>query len=276
MIKINGQVFGNETFKNNEAIYKAVDLLFFDKNEVEMYFEDNRDITNLIMAVGYLRSKAPNAAIELYMPYIPYSRMDREINEQIFSLELFANLINSLKFCKVKVLDPHSIVSEELIKNLVILPIEYIISGIANSRNIDVIMFPDKGARKKYTERYKNLCEKFPVIYAEKVRDLENKGKILCSKIVGDENIDLNGKNILIIDDICVYGNTFKFASMALREKGANNVCLWVTHCENVIVDGPLFSEGHIDHVYTTNSIIRSFKDDENITTIEVRGDINE
>lgn len=275
MIKINGQVFGGETFKNNEAIYKAVDLLFFDKNNVDMYFEDNRDITNLIMAIGYLRSKIPNGAIELYMPYIPYSRMDREINDQIFSLELFANVINSLGFTKVKVLDPHSIVSENLINNLVIMPLEHVIEDIIKKLNVDVIMFPDKGARKKYTERYKNICSEHPVIYAEKVRDLENKGRILCSKIVGDEDIDLTGKNVLIIDDICVYGNTFKFASMALKEKGVNQVSLWVTHCENVIVDGPLFTEGHIDHVYTTNSIIRHFKDD-HVTTVEIGGSIDD
>ena len=61
MIKINGQVFGNETFKNNEAIYKTVDILFFDKNEVQMFFEDNRDITNLIMAVSYQPSALPAA-----------------------------------------------------------------------------------------------------------------------------------------------------------------------------------------------------------------------
>lgn len=275
MIKINRQVFGGETFKNNEVIYKAVDLLFFDKNNVEMYFEDNRDITNLIMAVGYLRSKMPNASIELYMPYIPYSRMDREINDQIFSLELFANVINSLNFTKVKVLDPHSVVSENLINNLVIMPLENVIADVIKNLNVDIIMFPDKGSRKKYTERYKDICSKYPVIYAEKVRDLENKGRILCSKIVGDEGIDLTGKNVLIIDDICVYGNTFKFASMALKEKGVNQVSLWVTHCENVIVDGPLFSEGHIDHVYTTNSIIRHFNDD-HVTTIEIGGCIND
>lgn len=275
MIKINRQVFGGETFKNNEAIYKAVDLLFFDKNNVEMYFEDNRDITNLIVAVGYLRSKMPNASIELYMPYIPYSRMDREINDQIFSLELFANIINSLNFTKVKVLDPHSVVSENLINNLVIMPLENVIADVIKNLNVDIIMFPDKGSRKKYTERYKDICSKYPVIYAEKVRDLENKGRILCSKIVGDEGIDLTGKNVLIIDDICVYGNTFKFASMALKEKGVNQVSLWVTHCENVIVDGPLFSEGHIDHVYTTDSIIRHFKD-AHVTTIEIGGCIND
>ena len=275
MIKINRKVFGGETFKNNEVIYKAVDLLFFDKNNVEMYFEDNRDITNLIMAVGYLRSKMPNASIELYMPYIPYSRMDREINDQIFSLELFANVINSLNFTKVKVLDPHSVVSENLINNLVIMPLENVIADVIKNLNVDIIMFPDKGSRKKYTERYKDICSKYPVIYAEKVRDLENKGRILCSKIVGDEGIDLTGKNVLIIDDICVYGNTFKFASMALKEKGVNQVSLWVTHCENVIVDGPLFSEGHIDHVYTTNSIIRHFNDD-HVTTIEIGGCIND
>ena len=75
-----------------------------------------------------------------------------------------------------------------------------------------------------------------------------------------------------------VYGNTKKAVEILaekLKEKGVNQVSLWVTHCENVIVDGPLFSEGHIDHVYTTNSIIRHFEDG-HVTTVEIGGSIDD
>lgn len=266
MIKINGELFANETFKNNEVVYKTV-ILSQVCNTIEMIFEGNKDITDLIFAVKYIRKTTPDAEIELNMPYIPYSRMDREINDQIFSLEIFAELINAMDFSIVRVYDPHSIVSEQLIKNLHIMPLEENILDLCEYKNIDVIMFPDKGARAKYTARYKTLCEKYPVIFAEKVRDLNNKGRILESKLVGDEDINLEGKNVLIVDDICVYGNTFKFASMALKKKGVNNVYLWVTHCEDVIYDGPLFTEGHIDEVFTTNSIVRR-EHEGNVTTI--------
>ena len=117
MVKINNYTFGNETFKNNEAIYKSVPLND-SLNVVKMVFENNKDITDLLFAVSYIRENKAEAQIELNMPYIPYSRMDREINEQIFSLKHFAKIINAMSFSKVRVYDPHSIVSRELINNL--------------------------------------------------------------------------------------------------------------------------------------------------------------
>ena len=269
MIKINNVEFANETFSNKEVIYKKVGLNK-SENEIKMVFESNKDIADLMFVVEYVRSVYPNATINLFMPYIPYSRMDREINDQIFSLKMFANIINSMKFDNVTVYDPHSKVSNELINNLNVHSVEYAIQAMAYAYNIDVIMFPDKGARSKYTSMYKNLCSKYPVIYAEKVRDLNNKGKLLESKLINENNIDLTGKKVLIVDDICVYGNTFKFASMALREAGASEVYLWVTHCENAVNDGPLLQEGHIDWIVTTDSIIRNVKTDK-ISTVDVK-----
>ena len=269
MVKINNYTFGNETFKNNEAIYKSVPLND-SLNVVEMVFENNKDITDLLFAVSYIRENKPETQIELNMPYIPYSRMDREINEQIFSLKHFAKIINAMSFSKVRVYEPHSIVSRELINNLEVMPLESIIEKVCEKNHIDIIMFPDKGARTKYTEQYKHLCSKYPVIFAEKVRDLNNRGKILESKLIGAEDIELRNKKVLIIDDICVYGNTFKFASIALKEKEVKDVYLWVTHCENAVFDGPLLSEHYVSKIFTTNSIVRKEHPD-----VEVMVDVN-
>lgn len=267
MIKINDQIFANETFANGEVIYKEV-TLNSGVNRVSFYFETNKDLADLMMAVSYIRSMHADSKIMLFMPYIPYSRMDRKINEQLFSLGMFADIINSMRFDKVVVLDPHSSTSEARIRNLHIVDIEHIIMDIAKKNHVDAIMFPDKGARTKYIDRYKNLCAEYPVLFGEKKRDLENKGHILGYKILGDE-FNLQDKNVLIVDDLCVYGNTFKFCSIELKKNGANKVYLWITHCENAIFDGPLFNEGHINHAFTTNSMIR-YKEHDCLTTIEI------
>lgn len=266
MIKINNQIFANETFANGEVIYKEV-ALNSSINRISFYFETNKDLADMIMAVAYIKSFYPSVRLELFMPYIPYSRMDRKINEQLFSLGMFADVINSLGFDKVIVLDPHSSTSESRIKNLEIVAIEDVIIQIASENNIDAIMFPDRGARTKYTDRYAKLCKMYPVMFGEKKRDLANKGRLLGYEILGDK-IDLTDKNILIVDDLCAYGNTFKFCGIELKKHGAQNVYLWITHCENTILDGELLTSGLIEKVYTTNSIFT--KEHEKIEVIKL------
>ena len=47
------------------------------------------------------------------MPYIPNARKDRAHREKdVFTLKYFANIINSLNFDNVYVLNPHSNVSQ--------------------------------------------------------------------------------------------------------------------------------------------------------------------
>ena len=59
--------------------------------------------------------------VSLNMPYIPNARQDRvKKEEDVFTLKYFAEFINSLNFCKVYVLDPHSNVSMALIDNIVV------------------------------------------------------------------------------------------------------------------------------------------------------------
>jgi len=257
MIKINGKVFGNEEFHNGEVIYMKPEL-DNKENVITMFFENNKDIANLVMANIYLDKTAPSCGKRLIMPYIPYSRMDREINDQIFSLKYFAELVNSMNFNKVIVGDPHSKVSFELIKNLEEVDIESVIrQNVLTEINIQTIMFPDKGARSKYTEKYSNLCEEFEVVYGEKKRDLANRGKIVGYDIFTND-IDLTGKNVLIVDDLSSFGNTFKFASKALKDCGAKNVYLFVTHSEDSILKGDLLNIDSLQKVFTTNSIIRS------------------
>lgn len=267
MLKINDILFGNETFKNSEVIYKEVPLED-DTNTITMVFENNKDIADLIFAAAYIRSEKPAAKLELNMPYLPYSRMDRKINEQIFALKLFAEMLNAMHFSIVRVIDPHSKVSS-CINNLYVVPIEHIVATVAAEVKADIILFPDAGARHKYTQVYHYICEKYPVIYAEKVRDLKDRGRILSSKIVDENGLDFNGKTVLIVDDICVGGRTFQLASEALKQAGASDVYLWVAHCENAVFNSPLLSEGYVKRIYTTNSIIRN-QENEDITTIPV------
>lgn len=64
---------------------------------------------------------------------------------------------------------------------------------------------------------------------------------------------DFQGKDILIIDDICVYGGTFKGLSKLLRERNCGKLYLAVSHMtvQNLGED-PVTN--YFDKVFTTNS----------------------
>ena len=73
---------------------------------------------------------------------------------------------------------------------------------------------------------------------------------------------EIKGKNVLIWDDICSKGGTFYHAAKKLKEMGAANIYLMVSHCENSIHNGEfgeekvnLLATGLIKKVFTTDSI---------------------
>ena len=249
MIKLNGKVveinkFPDGTLLIKEALNKQAAVVYWS-------FENNEELVALVYLTKHLRDIGVKA-IDLFMPYIPNARQDRvKTAEDVFTLKHFAWLINSLKFDKVMVLDPHSSVSEALIDRVEILSPKEIINDVLEmlaEENIDLMFYPDEGAMK----RYSGMVYK-PYAFGIKEREWST-GKIKGLSVVsGDESIE--GKNILIVDDICSRGGTFFHSAKKLKELGANKIFLYITHCENTILDGEVLTCGLIDKVYTTDSL---------------------
>ena len=61
--------------------------------------------------------------------------------------------------------------------------------------------------------------------------------------------------DVLIVDDICSKGGTFYHSAKKLKELGADNIYLYITHCENSILEGELINSGLIKEIYTTDTI---------------------
>ena len=62
-------------------------------------------------------------------------------------------------------------------------------------------------------------------------------------------------RKILIMDDISSRGGTFYFSARKLKELGAKEIYLYISHCENTILEGEVLTCGLIEKVFTTNSI---------------------
>jgi len=180
--------------------------------------------------------------------------MDRikEVNQN-FSLKVFANLINSFGFTYVYVYNVHSNVSEALINNIKASLPEEDIYKVIDIYHPDVIFFPDEGACKRYADLEVIKRSGLPVTFGIKKRDFAS-GKILGLDVISDT--DLTGKKVLIIDDICSAGGTFKYSAIKLKELGAKDVALYVSHCEDNIKHGDLLTTDLISKIYTTDSIL--------------------
>ena len=249
MVSINGYSIGNECYPNNERIFKTKE---FDTDDftIEIKYETDIDISILIMCKKYLDDKFNNPKVTLIMKYVPYSRMDRNIKGYMFSLKYFCQLINDLKFHRVIVLDIHSNVATALLDRCEEIDVNQYIYKIFNEVYVDYVFYPDAGSMTRYSKTFKTSQ---PYFYGNKKRDLSN-GKITSYEIV--DCPDIQNKNILIIDDLCAFGGTFKLAAEKLKDKGANNIYLYVSHCENSIYKGELIKSGLILKIFTTDSIL--------------------
>ena len=86
--------------------------------------------------------------------------------------------------------------------------------------------------------------------------------------IISGQTELIEGSTVLIVDDICSRGGTFYHSAKALKALGAGEIYLYISHCENSILEGEILTSGLIDRVFTTNSILT--KEHEKITVMEV------
>lgn len=190
---------------------------------------------------------------ELYIPYLPYARQDKVIdNNTTFSKFVFLEMLFTDNINKITTLDVHS----ESYKVYSYKPFKYIMEAI-NQSKANVLVFPDKGAYNRYAQWFAKFNE-LSFIVLDKVRN-QLTGKIEGLQINKDlttfEDWGQDNVNMLIVDDLSDYGGTFKYAAKYLKGIYENiNISLYVTH---FLGHGEFssYKEAGIDNVYTTNSL---------------------
>jgi ribose-phosphate pyrophosphokinase len=220
------------------------------------------DLGLLCLAVDALRRM--DAKIEKFIiPYFPSARQDRVmISGEPLSVKIYADIINNLQIEKVVVFDPHSEVTPALLNNCQVISNHKFIERIVATIGNDVTLIsPDGGALKKIY-KVSEFLGGVEVVECSKSRDVKT-GKLTGFKVYND---NLEGKDCLIVDDICDGGGTFIGLAAELKNKNAGKLYLAVSH--------GIFSKGFdslkcFDKIFTTNS----FKDFDNevITQINLQ-----
>ena len=277
MIKVSGEIVKINKFPDGTPRIN-LDVENIKENEydgrlcilIDWFYENNDEMFYLMLIKKHLERHLTNVDYYLFMPYIPNARMDRVKNEdEVFTLKYFCDFINSLNFSRVYVLDAHSDVSTALLNNCKNdNPRDYIKDAIRQISDDIVLYFPDAGAAKRYSDLFPEIM----YCYGEKKRDWKS-GKILGLDI-RNNGIDLNGKTVLMIDDIIAYGGSLFYSANALKEAGVDKIYAYATHTENSILDrekGTLIKSlenNTVERLFTTNSLFSGKHD--KITVLEV------
>lgn len=218
----------------SEAIRKSLG------NTITMLSYDSDSILALMFIVDAIRQQQPSAELDLYMPYLMYSRQDRLCNDgESFTLKVFANLINSLNFTVVRVQDAHSGVGPALIDRCVSVEPANMAYNPKFIQWIDLVkqaypdaalnvVAPDAGASKKVFKFAATLAQNvdYPInfVQANKIRNVSD-GHIVRTTVDFQPDPDKIYIN-LVMDDICDGGATF----IELSKKLTGINMLYITH----------------------------------------------
>jgi ribose-phosphate pyrophosphokinase len=217
--------------------------------------KNGNDLLRVFLATDAIRQLKKEAKIWLFLPFVPFARQDRvcEPGEPL-SVKVFADMLNNQKYDRVFVYDPHSDVAPALINNCCVIKNHQFVREVraeilGNAKSYSDLLFisPDAGSYKKIFNTVKELHHTGKIVICDKVRDTAT-GQIIQTTVNTD---DLEGKDVLIVDDICDGGRTFIEIAKELRKRNAGHVFLAVTF--------GIFSNGFddllqwFDRIYCTN-----------------------
>lgn len=197
------------------------------------------------------------------IPNLIDAQADRRFNiGESSGLKLVLKFLNGMK-ANFKIFHPHNAeVVEALMDNVEIIDnsefIELVFNKLVENhgydgRSLDIcttVLLPDGGAYKWGAKLMDKLDFRGDVIAAAKNRKFVDGKSILTQQL---PDYDFEGKDILLLDDILIYGGTFKGLATMLKERNCGKLYLAVSHItvQNHEKDN-VFS--YFDKVFTTNS----------------------
>lgn len=197
--------------------------------------------------------------LSITIPCLIDAQADRRFKyNQSHGLKLVLEHLKRLNFKRIRIFHPHNQeVVEAILPNVMFLDNSEFINLVIYGRNYInlkdtedlILMSTDAGGFKPLMKLADTLNWKGEVFSASKSRSTEIPG--LLHQQINRE--DFGGKDILIIDDICVYGGTFKGLAKMLRERNVGKLYLAVSHMTIADLSRDPLTD-HFDMVFSTNS----------------------
>jgi len=210
----------------------------------------NDNLMELLIITDAMR-RASAKSITAIVPYFGYARQDRKAAPRVpITAKLVANMMEKAGIDRVVTLDLHA----GQIQGFFDIPVDNLYGSILffnyfkemNLQN-PIIASPDIGgvARARYFANRLGL----DIVIVDKRREKANVSEVM--NIIGE----VEGKDVILIDDMVDTAGTLVNAARALKEKGANSVRAFATHG---ILSGPAFDRlrnSELDQLIITDTI---------------------
>ena len=203
----------------------------------------------LIMVDALKRSSA--RSITAVVPYYGYARQDRKAEPRVpISAKLVANLMETAGITRLVTVDLHA----SQIQGFFDIPVDNLYGAVlfndyVKAKNLKnpIVASPDIGgvARARYFAKTMGL----EMVIVDKRREKANESEVM--NIIGN----VEGKDVIMIDDMVDTAGTMVKAAAALKAKGATSVMACCTH---PVLSGPAYErirDGELDELVVTNTI---------------------
>jgi ribose-phosphate pyrophosphokinase len=192
--------------------------------------EPDRKIIQLLFMARTAQEMGAGRII-VVMPYMAYARQDKRfLDGEAISFDIIFDLLEAVGVDDIVIIDVHSEESLEKVKaehNMRVhnLTAIFVLADYLKNSGYDgaYSLSPDLGRKELVEKASKVMGGGFA--FFEKIRDRYTGQTTMMVK-----NLDLQGKNVVIFDDIISSGGTMARAIQGLKEQGSGNVAAVCTH----------------------------------------------
>ncbi|UCD54873.1 MAG: ribose-phosphate pyrophosphokinase [Candidatus Omnitrophota bacterium] len=207
-VKINENVRGNDVFVMQSTSFPA-----------------NDNLVELLILIDALK-RASADRITAVLPYFGYARQDRKDQPRVpITAKLIANLLSRAGASRVLTIDLHA----GQIQGFFDIPLDHLYAintfvEYFKKKNIEnlVVVSPDVGGIKMARAYSKRLKADLAVVDKRRINDRQAE----VMNIMGE----VEGKNIIIVDDIIATAGSLAEAASALKNAGARDIYATITH----------------------------------------------
>jgi len=223
----------------------------------------NNNLMELLIMTDALRRSSAQS-ITAVVPYYGYARQDRKAAPRVpITARLVADMYETAGIDRVVTMDLHA----GQIQGFFNIPVDNLYGSIAfeqyiKSKNLKnpIIASPDIGgvARARYFAKRMGL----EMVIVDKRREAANESEVM--NIIGD----VEGHDVIMIDDMVDTAGTMVKAATALKNKGATSVMACATHG---VLSGKAYdnlANGELDELIITNTLLS--KSHKNIKVLSV------
>jgi ribose-phosphate pyrophosphokinase len=217
----------------------------------------NDKLCRLLFFIGALKDAAA-ARVTAVVPYLCYARKDRKTKPRDpVTTRYVAAMLEAVGADRVAALDVHNVAA---FQNAFRVPTEHLEARGLFARALvplvgggeAIVVSPDTGGAKRADALRQTLARALgrdvPLGFAEKQR---SGGVVTGEALVGA----VEGRAVILVDDLISTGTTLARAARACRERGARSVYAVATH--GLFMEGApeLMAPGTVEGLLTTNSV---------------------